>query len=122
MQKGTKKRVRTFSPEFKKEKIELIEQGKVTVLQLSRLYEVSRRSIYSWIEKYSKLPSTERVVIEKRSESIKNIELLKKIEELERVIGRQQVQLLYKEKVIELGSELVGKDIEKKYNMQSSPN
>jgi len=50
---------------------------------------------------------------------MKNIELLKKIEELERIIGKQQVELLYKEKVIELGSELLGKDIEKKYDMQS---
>jgi len=37
---------------------------------------------------------------------MKNIELLKKIEELERIIGKQQVELLYKEKVIEMGSTL----------------
>jgi len=119
MQKVTKKRVRTFSPEFKKEKVAMIEEGKITVVQLSRLYDVTRRSVYTWIEKYGKLPRTERVVVEKKSESMKNIELLKKIEELERIIGKQQVELLYKEKVIELGSELLGKDIEKKYDMQS---
>jgi len=119
MQKVTKKRIRTFSPEFKKEKVAMIEEGKITVVQLSRLYDVTRRSVYTWIEKYGKLPRTERVVVEKKSESMKNIELLKKIEELERIIGKQQVELLYKEKVIELGSELLGKDIEKKYDMQS---
>ena len=119
MQKVTKKRVRTFSPEFKKEKVAMIEEGKMTVVQLSRLYNVTRPSVYAWIKKYGKLPRTERVVVEKKSESMKNIELLKKIEELERIIGKQQVELLYKEKVIELGSELLGKDIEKKYDMQS---
>ena len=120
MQKEEKKRVRTFSPEFKKEKVSMIEEGKITVIQLSRLYNVSRGSVYSWIKKYGNLPPTERVVVEKKSESIKNIELLKKIEELERIIGKQQVKLIYKEKVIELGSELLGKDIEKKYDMLSS--
>lgn len=120
-QKVTKNRIRTFSSSFKKEKVQLIEEGKITVLQLSRLYEVSRKAIYNWIKKYSNLPPTERLVIEKRSESMKNIELLKKVEELERIIGKQQVELLYKEKVIELGSELLGKDIEKKYNMQPPP-
>ncbi len=120
MKKEEKKRVRTFSPEFKKEKVSMIEEGKITVIQLSRLYNVSRRSVYTWIKKYGKLPATERVVVEKKSESMKNIELLKKIEELERIIGKQQVKLIYKEKVIELGSELLGKDIEKKYDMLSS--
>ena len=120
MQKEEKKRVRTFSPEFKKEKVSMIEEGKITVIQLSRLYDVSRRSVYSWIKKYGKLPPTERVVVEKKSESMKNIELLKKIEELERIIGKQQVELIYKGKVIELGSELLGKDIEKKFDMLSS--
>lgn len=119
-QKVEKRRIRTFSPSFKKEKVELIEEGKATVLQISKLYKVSSRAIYNWLKKYGKLPSTERVVIEKKSESMKNIELLKKIEQLERIIGKQQVKLMYKEKVIELGGELLGEDIEKKYNMQPS--
>lgn len=111
-----KKRIRTFSPSFKKEKVQLIESGEITVLQLSRIYEVSRKAIYNWMKQYGKLPQNERVVVEKKSESMKNIELLKKIEELERLIGKQQVELLYKEKVIELGSEMLGKDLKKKYN------
>ena len=113
-----KKRVRTFSPSLKKEKVKMIEEGQVTVLQISRLYEVSRKAVYTWIKQYGKLPPTERFVVEKKSEAVKNIELLNKIEKLERVIGQQQVKIQYKEKVIELGSELLGKDIEKKYNIR----
>lgn len=120
MEKMTKKRIRTFSTEFKKEKVQLIEEGKITVVQISKLYEVSRKAVYNWLKKYGRLPSAERMVIEKKSESMKNVELLKKIEELERVIGKQQVEILYKEEIIRLGSEIIGKDLEKKYNSQQS--
>ncbi len=120
MEKSKKKQIRTFSTTFKKEKVSLIETGQITVLQLSRIYNVSSRAIYNWVKKYGNYEPTERIVVEKKSESMKNIELLKKIESLERIIGKQQVKLLYKEKVIELGSELLGKDIEKKYSMQLS--
>ncbi|MBK7093905.1 MAG: transposase [Saprospiraceae bacterium] len=120
MEKMTKKRIRTFSNEFKKEKVQLIEEGKLTVLQLSRIYEVTRSSVYKWLKRYGRLPAPERMVIEKKSESMKNVELLKKIEELERVIGKQQVEILYKEEIIRLGSEIIGKDLEKKYNSQQS--
>jgi transposase-like protein len=113
-----KKVIKTFSTEFKKEKVGLIEQGKLTVLDLSRIYEVSPPAVYKWIRKYGKQPKTERVVLEKISESSKNIELMKKIAELERIIGKQQLQIIYKESVIECASELLGEDIEKKYNSQ----
>jgi hypothetical protein len=43
---------------------------------------------------------------------------MKKIAELERIIGKQQLQIIYKESVIECASELLGEDIEKKYNSQ----
>ncbi len=117
VQEMQKKQIRTFSPIFKKEKVRMIEEGKMSVSQLSKIYEVSPSSIYKWIKKYSKLLKTERIVVEKKSESEKNIELLYKIEQLERIIGKQQVELMYKNKVIELGSELLGDDIEKKYDM-----
>ena len=120
MKKMEKKRIRLFSEAFKREKVELIESGKITVTELSKLYEVSRTTVYSWLKKYSKLPPTERVVIEKISEGRKNIELLRRIKELEQVIGQQQLEIIYKEKVIELGSELLGEDIEKKYVMLQS--
>jgi transposase-like protein len=119
-EKMEEKRIRTFSTAFKKEKVQLIEEGKITVVQISKLYEVSRKAVYDWLKKYGRLPATERYVIEKKSESMKNIELLKKIEELERVIGRQQVEILYNEEIIKLGSEIVGDDLKKKYNLQQS--
>ena len=39
---------RTFSNTFKREKIELIDQGKLSVKELSLIYEVSETAIYNW--------------------------------------------------------------------------
>lgn len=109
------KQMRTFSEEFKREKVKLIDQGKIRVIEISRTYQVSANSVYKWINKYSTLPKTERIVVEKVSESAKNAELMKKIADLERVVGQQQLKMLYLETVIECANELTGEDFEKKY-------
>jgi transposase len=110
---------RTFSTEFKKDKVLLIEQGKLKVSEFCKTYEVSQTSVRKWLVKYGKNYSkTERLVVEKISEESKTLELLKKVAELERVIGKQQLQLIYKEAVIQSASEVIGEDIEKKYNSQ----
>jgi transposase-like protein len=114
------KQVRTFSEEFKKEKVKLISEGKVSVLELSRIYQVSVNAVYKWIAKYSTLPKTERIVVEKVSESAKNVELMKKIGDLERVVGKQQLKMIYLETVIECSNELTGEDFEKKYKSRQS--
>ena len=43
---------------------------------------------------------------------------MKKVAELERVFGKQQLQIIYKETVIQSARELIGEDIEKNYNSQ----
>ncbi len=105
---------RTFSEAFKKEKVELIESGNITVSELSALYSVSRVAIYGWLRKYGSNP-TESIVVQKQSEASKNIELLKKIATLEQFIGRMQLENSYLESIIECGSELLGEDLKKKY-------
>lgn len=112
----TKRRLRkTFSTAFKKEKVDLLDQGKITVRELSKIYEVSDTAIYKWRKKFSKLQKTERIVVEKISEERKNIELLKHIKELESAIGRKQLELDYYKSVVEVISEEKGEDLEKKY-------
>lgn len=118
MEKNIKMR-RTFSTEFKKEKVLLIEQGKLKVSDVSKMYEVTQTAVYKWLLKYSKSYSkTERLVVEKISEEAKTLDLIQKVAELERVIGKQQLQIIYKEAVIQSASEIIGEDIEKKYNSQ----
>jgi transposase-like protein len=118
MEKNNKMR-RTFSTEFKKEKVLLIEQGMLKVSEVSKMYEVTQTAVYKWLLKYGKTYSkTERLVVEKISEEAKTLDLMRKVAELERVIGKQQLQIIYKEAVIQSASEIIGEDIEKKYSSQ----
>lgn len=118
MEKNIKMR-RTFSTEFKKEKVLLIEQGKLKVSEVSKMYAVTQTAVYKWLLKYGKSYSkTQRLVVENISEEAKTLDLMRKVAELERVIGKQQLQIIYKESVIQSASELIGEDIEKKYNSQ----
>ena len=114
MKKDRKAR-KTFSAAFKREKVELIDHGKLSVRELSLIYEVSQTAIYKWLKKYSKYSSGERVVVEKISEEKKNIELRNHIRKLEQVIGRKQLELDYFKEVVEIISEEEGVDVAKKY-------
>ncbi len=111
-----KRKIRHFSEAFKIEKVKLIEEGQITVLQLSRIYQVTDTAIYKWIRKYStRITKAERIVVEKESEGAKTLELLQKLAELERKVGQKQLQIDYLERIIELGSKEVGFDIKKKF-------
>ena len=112
------KSIRVFSLEFKKEKVALIEQGKLSVSDVCKTYEVSQTAFRKWLKKFGSLKPTERIVVEKTSEQVKNVELLKQIAELERVIGKQQLQLIYKDALIQSINKEIGVDIEKKYKTQ----
>jgi len=54
-------------------------------------------------------------VIEKESEAKKTESLLKKVSELEQLLGQKQVEVEYLKKIVEFGSELTKTDIQKKY-------
>lgn len=110
---------RVFSEEFKKDKVQKIEQGKLTVLEVSRIYGVSTVAVYKWRWQYGKYGKDERLVIEKHSEAAKTLSLMNEVSKLEQIIGKQQVELLYKDAIIDLGSDLLGTDLKKKY--ESSP-
>ena len=106
---------RTFSTAFKKEKVELIDQGKITVKELSVIYEVSPAAIYKWKKKFSKLKTDERIVVEKVSEELKNKELMRRVGELERVIGKKQLEIDYYKTTLQELSKEEGENFEKKY-------
>jgi transposase-like protein len=114
------RKIREFSTEFKKEKVNQIDEGKVTVTQLSRIYEVSATAVYKWVRKYSRYAGQhEKVVVQKESEQARTERLLKKVSELERLVGQKQVEVEYLKKVIEFGSELTETDIKKKFESRS---
>jgi transposase-like protein len=105
---------RIFSVALKKEKVKLIYEGKITVKQVSELYDVSKSAVYIWIKKYSTIPRDERVVVEKKSEAQKTQELYTQVRELEQALGRKQMELDYYKEIVKLVSESEGVDVEKK--------
>lgn len=107
---------RIFSIELKKEIVGRIEQGTTRIRQVSREYQVSPSSIYNWIDQYSRsLKKGEILVVQKDSEEQKNVELRKRIAELERIVGQKQMEVDFLNKIIELGSQEVKLDIKKKF-------
>lgn len=112
---------RIFSFALKKEIVRDIEKGKMTVQQTAREYSVTAEAVYRWIEKFShNLQRGTILVMQKKSEANSKEELLKKIKELEAALGRKQLELEVREKIIEFASEELGVDIKKKYGTGSA--
>ena len=112
---------RYFSPEFKRKKVSEIERRLVSVSEVCREYQVSHTAIYKWIYKYSKMrKKKERQVVESQSDTVKIVELKKKIRELEQLVGQKQVEVEFFKKLIEITEEDLDIDI-KKRQIQDSP-
>jgi len=116
-----KKHNRHFSETFKKEKVKLLVAKQISIIELSKLYGISRQSVYNWLYRYS--PHHQRgtnQVVQMESEALKTKVLLSKVAELERIIGQKQLEIDYNNKLIELASKEVGYDIKKKHGQQPS--
>jgi transposase-like protein len=97
----------------------MLEDRQITVKQLSRIYEVSQTAIYKWIRKHSTvLGCGETIVVEKESEGFKTLALMKRVSELERVVGQKQLELDYFKKLIDLIEEEIGEDMKKKFESE----
>jgi transposase len=117
--KPTKRPLRYFSESFKKEKVREIERNLTTVLMVSREYEVSDTAVYNWLNKYSVFRARQvRQIIEPMSDAQKIKELRAKIQELERLVGQKQIELEFKEKMIETAERMYRIDIKKKLGLK----
>ena len=113
------KRYRTFSDNFKKNKVQEIEQGLVKVSEICKLYDVTSSAVYKWINKFgTSKQKTEWVMVESKSDTQELLKLRKQVAELERTIGQKQVLIDYQDKMIELAQEHYGIDIKKNSNFQ----
>jgi len=107
---------RFFSESFKKEKIKQLVAKQISIKELSELYDVSRTSIYKWLYLYSPHHKRGTVqVVEMESEALKTKVLLAKVAELERLLGRKQMEIDFNNKVLELASKEIGYDLKKKH-------
>lgn len=110
---------RTFSKEFKKEKVKELINKQISIKEICEIYSVSRTSVYNWLYLFS--PHHNRgtkQVIEMESEGARTKKLLAKVAELHRIIGQKQLMIDYQSKLIELTSEQLGYDIKKKIEQQ----
>ena len=115
------RRKRTFSEEFKKQKVKEIERKQTTVLEVSKAYQVRANNVYKWIDKYSlKDKNGVRLVIEMESETKRVLALLQKVAELERIVGQKQIVIDFQEKMIELAEQEYNVDIKKKFDSEQS--
>ena len=116
--KRIKRQNRYFSESFRKKKVREIERNITTVAEVSKEYEVSSTAVYKWLHKYSVLYQKQlRQIIEPMSDTRKIKALKEKIKELERLVGQKQIQLEFKDKMIQLAEEEYGVDIKKKFGL-----
>jgi transposase len=115
------RRKRSFSDNFKIQKVREIECGKTKVSELCKQYEVSSINIYRWIRKFGTMKNkTERVVVEVESDTKQLLELKQRVADLEKIIGQKQILLDFMDKMIELAEETYGVDIKKKFSTPRS--
>jgi len=110
-----KRERRYFSEEFRKLRVLEWDEGKISVSEISRLYEVSPAAVYKWLVKYS-LRYTKQIVkvIELESESHKRKELEKQVLELQRLLGQKVADIEWYKALLEEVSEKYGIEIKKK--------
>lgn len=115
------RQMRTFSREFKIQKVAEIESGVTKISEISRQYEVSLSSVRKWLNKYSsKYKKGIKTVVESESDTKKLLAAQKRIAELERLVGQKQVQLEFYNKMIELAEDHYRIDIKKKFESKPS--
>lgn len=105
---------RRFSETFKKKKVKDLELGKVKVSEICKAYEVSDVAVYKWIDKFGSINKPERIIVESKSDTQKILALKKRIAELERLVGQKEIELTFKEKMIEIAEDKFGIEIKKK--------
>ena len=97
---------RWFSDEFRQKKVRDIERGITTVSEVCKAYQVSRTSVYRWIDTFAVMKEKkERLIVESKSEAALIKHLREDLAEAQRKIGQQQILIDYKDKLIEIAEE-----------------
>ena len=109
------RRRRNFSEEFKIQKVRELERKECRIADICKEYEVSDVAVRRWVYKYSsKIKKGNRLIVESESDAQKLQELRKQIAELQRMLGEKEVQLQFKDKMIDIAEQMYGIDIKKK--------
>lgn len=107
---------RTFSEAFKKQKVKELVNKRISIGELSKLYDVSRTSIYRWLHKYSphhKKGTTQVVQMESEAEKTKFLQ--SRIAELERIVGQKQIELDFLNELLKVAGAELKVDLKKTF-------
>lgn len=105
---------RTFSEPFKRQKVAELESCKTTISEIASVYGVTKSAIHKWIKKYSFSYTPQiKMVVEMASETQKTEQLIKKVAELERVIGVKQLEIDFLNTLVKVSSEELSIDLRK---------
>lgn len=115
------KNCRYFSVDFKKKRIQELENNLVSISDICKVHKVSRTSVYKWLYKYSNMAKRqERQVVEAKSDTKKINYLEERIKELERIVGQKQLLIDFQDKMIEIAEDTYDVDIKKKFGSKPS--
>lgn len=107
---------RYFSEELKKKLVSDIENKRLKVRDVVNLYKVTDTSVYKWLSKYSSYKRTgARMVVEQDSQETKIDQLKQRVAELERNVGKKQLEIEFLNKALDICSSELGYDAKKKY-------
>lgn len=114
---------RIYSEGLKKEIVNLIEGGQLSVTQAMRDYGVaSKQTVYDWLYKYSRnLKRGTRIVMEKDSVDHSIEELRKQIRDLEAALGRKSLEAELYQHIVDLASQEYKTDFKKTFGDKLSP-
>ena len=105
---------RRYSEEFKKSRAKDFENGTFSVGQMSRLYKIGESILYTWIRKYGSIPHNQAIIMEVPNSQVEKVKQLEeKLLDLERALGRKQLELDYHKEFLK-ALQANGIDIEKK--------
>jgi transposase-like protein len=116
----TVKAQRTFSTEFKRAKVAEINAKIVSVAEVARAYGVSRSAIYKWIDAYAPRQKAVQTVVQLESEQQKTLLLRERVEQLEGMLGRKQLELEYLHELLVVSSDELGVDLKKTFDIRRS--
>jgi transposase len=108
---------RIFDEALKRSIVERFDAKLLTIKEICELYEVTRTSVYKWIDRYSKSRKSGTIqVVQMESDVYKLKALNQHVATLEQVVGRKQMEIDYLEKLLEIASQELGIDLKKKFD------
>lgn len=108
---------RIFDEALKRSIVERFDAKLLNIQEICQLYDVSRSSVYKWIDLYSKdRQRGTKQVVQMESDVYKLKALNQHVAQLEGVVGRKQMEIDYLEKLLEIASQELGIDLKKKFD------